>query len=78
MRSLHTPGDDIHSIAVRSDGTYGFAEGVWASVPVRTTAPGTYEVVREGFDHNEFAAGKIAATNAELVEERDTVKEMLS
>jgi malate dehydrogenase len=78
VRSLHTVSDDIHSIAVRSDGSYGFDEGVWASVPVRTTAPGTYEVVREGFDHDEFAAGKIAATNAELVEERETVKEMLA
>jgi malate dehydrogenase len=77
VRSLHTPGDDVHSIAVRSDGSYGFDEGVWASVPVRTTAPGTYEVVREGWDHDDFATGKIAATNAELVEERETVKEML-
>ncbi len=77
VRSLHTPGDDIHSIAVRSDGNYGFDEGVWASVPVRTTSPGTYEVVREGWDHDEFAKGKIAATNAELVEERATVQEML-
>lgn len=77
VRSLHTVSDDIHSIAVRSDGSYGFDEGVWASVPVRTTAPGTYEVVREGFDHNEFAASKIAATNAELVEERETVKDLL-
>jgi len=77
VRSLHTPGDDIHSIAVKSDGSYGFDEGVWASVPVRTTAPGTYEVVREGWDHDEFAKSKIAATNAELVEERETVKEML-
>jgi malate dehydrogenase len=77
VRSLHTPGDDVHSIAVRSDGSYGFDEGVWASVPVRTTAPGTYEVVREGFEHDDFARAKIAATNAELVEERETVKEML-
>ena len=77
VRSLHTPGDDIHSMAVKSDGSYGFDEGVWASVPVRTTAPGTYEVVREGWDHDEFAKSKIAATNAELVEERETVKEML-
>jgi malate dehydrogenase len=46
-------------------------------VPVRTTASGTYEVVREGFEHDDFARGKIAATNAELVEERETVKEML-
>ena len=50
---------------------------MWASVPVRTTAPGTYEVVREGFEHDEFAKGKIAATNAELAEERATVQEML-
>jgi len=77
VRSLHTPGDGVHSIAVRSDGSYGFDEDVWASVPVRTTAPGTYEVVREGWDHDEFAKGKIAATNAELVEERETVREML-
>lgn len=77
VRSLHTPSDDIHSIAVRSDGSYGFDEGIWASVPVRTTAPGTYEVVREGFEHGEFAASKIAATNAELVEERETVKDLL-
>ncbi len=77
VRSLHTPSDDIHSIAVKSDGSYGFDEGVWASVPVRTTAPGTYEVVREGWDHGDFAKSKIAATNAELVEERATVQEML-
>ena len=77
VRSLNTPGDTIHSVAVRSDGSYGFDEGVWASVPVRTTAPGTYEVVREGFEHDDFARAKIAATNAELVEERETVKEML-
>ncbi len=78
VRSLHTPSDDIHSIVVRSDGSYGFDEGVWASVPVRTTAPGTYEVVKEGFEHGDFAKSKIAATNAELVEERETVKEMLA
>ncbi|MEW6583726.1 MAG: malate dehydrogenase [Actinomycetota bacterium] len=76
VRSLYTPDSTLHSVAVRSDGTYGFAEGVWASVPVRTTAPGVYEV-EKGFAHDEFAQGKIAATNAELVEERDTVKEML-
>jgi malate dehydrogenase len=77
VRSLHTPAAALHSLAVRSDGSYGFDEGVWASVPVRTTAPGTYEVVTEGFEHDEFARAKIAATNAELVEERETVKEML-
>jgi malate dehydrogenase len=77
VRSLNTPGETLHSVAVRSDGSYGFDEGVWASVPVRTTAPGTYEVVREGFEHDDFARAKIAATNAELVEERETVTGML-
>jgi malate dehydrogenase len=76
VRSLVTPSDDVHSIAVSSEGRYGFDEGVWASMPVRTTAVGTYEVV-DGWEHDEFAKGKIAATNAELVEERETVKEML-
>ena len=76
VKSLFTPGPDLHSIAVRSDGTYGFDEGVWASVPVRTVAPGKYEV-ETGFAHDDFAKGKIAATNAELAEERETVKEML-
>lgn len=78
VRSLHTPSDAIHSIAVRSDGGYGFDEGIWASVPVRTTAPGTYEVVTTGFDHDDFAKGKVAVTNKELADERETVKAMLA
>ena len=76
VRSLYTPSDDIHSIAVPSDGSYGFAEGVWASVPVRTTAPGRYEVVT-GIEHDEFAQAKIQASNDELVGERETVSELL-
>jgi malate dehydrogenase len=78
VRSLYTPGPALHSVAVESDGSYGFTEGVWASVPVRTVAPGTYEVVTEGFEHSEFAREKLAITNAELVEERDTVRELLA
>jgi len=45
-------------------------------MPVKTTAPGEYEVV-EGLAMDDFATQKIAATNAELVGERDTVKDML-
>jgi malate dehydrogenase len=76
VRSLITPSDVVHSIAARSDGDYGFDEGVWASVPVRTVEPGVYEVVR-GIEHDDFAREKLAATNAELVSERETVSEML-
>jgi malate dehydrogenase len=77
VRALVTVGPTLHSIAVPSDGSYGFASGIWASVPVKTVAPGTYEVVK-GFQHNAFAQGKIKATNDELVGERDVVKDMLA
>ena len=76
VKSLYTPSDDVHSIAVRSDGSYGFAEGVWASMPVKTVAPGKYEV-QTGVQHDEFAQAKIAASNDELVGERETVAELL-
>jgi malate dehydrogenase len=77
VRALTTPGPAIHSVAVRSDGAYGFTPGVWAGLPVRTTAPGAYAVVT-GVVHDDFAKQKLAATNAELVGERETVKEMLA
>jgi malate dehydrogenase len=76
VRSLSIPSQEIHSVALRSDGGYGFAEGVWASMPVRTVAPGEYEVVRD-FEHDDFARAKLAATNAELVSELEEVAELL-
>jgi malate dehydrogenase len=74
VRDLTTPGK-VHSVAVPSGGRYGFSEGVWAGMPVRTTEGG-YEVVTS-FEMDDFAKSKIAITNDELVGERDTVKEML-
>jgi malate dehydrogenase len=74
VRDLTKPGT-VHSIAVASDGFYGFSEGVWAGVPVKTTASG-YEIVKN-LQMDEFAKSKIAITNEELVGERDTVKELL-
>ena len=70
-----TPGK-IHSVAVESQGRYGFADGVWAGMPVRTTATG-HEVIAS-YEMDDFAKSKIALTNDELVGERDTVKEMLA
>jgi len=75
VRSLVTPGA-IHSIAVKSNGVYGFDANVWAGVPVRTTTPGSYEVIT-GYAMDDFAKSKIAATNKELVEERAFVAEMI-
>ena len=75
VRDLTTPGT-VHSVAVESQGRYGFAQGVWAGMPVRSTAGG-YEVITS-YQMDDFAKSKIALTNEELVGERDTVKEMLS
>ena len=75
VRDLMTPGK-VHSVAVKSNGEYGFDPEVWAGMPVRTTTPGSYEVIK-GLPMDDFAKQKIAKTNQELVEERDAVKGML-
>ena len=75
VHDLVTPGK-VHSVAVKSNGLYGFDENVWAGMPVRTTTPGSYEVIKD-LPLDDFAKTKIAATNRELVEERDAVKAML-
>lgn len=74
VHDLVTPGK-IHSVAVESQGRYGFADGVWAGMPVKTTATG-YDVLTN-YEMDDFAKSKIALTNDELVGERDTVKELL-
>ncbi|MFA7237513.1 MAG: malate dehydrogenase [Phycisphaeraceae bacterium] len=75
VHDLMTPGK-IHSVAVKSNGMYGFDPDVWAGLPVKTTTPGGYEVLTN-VPMDAFAREKLAVTNKELVEERDTVKSML-
>lgn len=75
VRDLMTPGK-VHSVAVQSNGEYDFDPEVWAGMPVKTTTPGSYEVIK-GLPLDEFAKQKIAATNKELVEERDAVKGLI-
>jgi malate dehydrogenase len=74
VRDLATPGK-VHSVAVESQDRYGFADGVWAGMPVTSTADG-YEVVTR-YEMDDFAKSKIKITNDELVSERETVKDML-
>ena len=76
VQSLYTVSDEIHSVVVCSQGQYGFADGVWAGMPVRTISPGTYEVV-DNYEHDEFAKEALAKTNEELVSERELVSEYL-
>jgi malate dehydrogenase len=75
VRSLVTPGT-IHSVAVKSNGHYGFDANVWAGMPVRTTTAGSYEVIT-GYAMDDFAKSRLAATNKELVEERAFVADMI-
>jgi malate dehydrogenase len=75
VRDLTTPGK-VHSVAVKSEGLYGFDPHVWAGLPVKTTSPGAFEVIA-GIELDEFAKSKIAATNKELLDERAMVAEML-
>lgn len=75
VRDLNTPGT-IHSVAVKSNGAYGFDPNVWAGMPVKTTTPGSYEVLTD-YTFDDFGMDKLAATNAELVSERETVADML-
>lgn len=75
VRSLVTPGA-IHSVAVKSEGRYGFDPDVWAGMPVKTISPGSYEVI-EGYEMCDFCKEKIALTNKELVEERAAVLDMI-
>lgn len=75
VHDLMTPGA-IHSVAVKSNGAYGFDPDVWAGMPVRTVAPGQVEAITS-YAMDDFAKSKIAATNKELVDERALVAEML-
>jgi malate dehydrogenase len=67
-----TPAGDWTSAAIRSDGSYGVAKGVFASFPVTSTG-GTWEIVQD-LEINEFSRQRIDASVAELREERDAVK----
>ena len=68
------PGDYV-SMGVPADGSYGIPEGVIYSYPV-TSANGRYTIV-PGLSINDFSRARMAATDKELREERDGVKELL-
>lgn len=72
--TLGTPKDTYVSMAIPSDGSYGIEEGVIYGYPV-TCKNGTYKIV-QGLDINDFSREKLDATDAELREERDAVKDL--
>ena len=72
--ALGTAEGDWVSMAISSSGDYGAPEGIITSFPC-TTHDGSYSVVA-GLEIDEFSRGRIEASWAELVEERDTVADM--
>ena len=70
-----SPEGDSVSMGIPSDGSYGIPEGVIYSYPV-TCRNGAYEIVK-GLAIDEFSRKRMDATHAELLEERDGVKDLL-
>ena len=70
-----TPGNDWHSVAVCSDGSYGVEKGLISSFPVRLRG-GKWEIVQE-VPINDFSRAKIDASVAELKEEKSLVTPLI-
>jgi malate dehydrogenase len=68
------PGDWV-SMAVPSDGSYDIPQGIVYSFPVRCSN-GRYAIV-QGLEVSEFSRERMAATQAELLEERDGVRDLI-
>ena len=70
-----TPGNDWHSVAVCSDGSYDVEKGLISSFPVRVRG-GKWEIVQE-VPINDFSRAKIDASVAELKEEKSLVTPLI-
>ncbi len=70
-----TPGDDWHSVAVCSDGSYDVDKELISSFPVRVQG-GEWKIVQD-LPINEFSRDKIDKSVAELKEEKSLVSDLL-
>ena len=75
VRDWMSDSGGIVSMGVLSDGSYGIAEGLFFSFPIRC-AGGDWEIV-QGLSVNDYSRGKLAVTEGELEEERDLVADLL-
>jgi len=71
-----TPGNDWHSVAICSDGSYDVEKGLISSFPIRVRG-GKWEIV-QGLPINDFSRTKIDASVTELKEEKSLVSELIS
>ena len=72
---LGTRENDWVSMGIPADGSYDIKEGIIYSYPV-TCRNGEYQIV-QNLSVDEFSRGKMTATEIELREERDGVRELL-
>ncbi len=75
MRDWVAGTSDWVSMGMISKGDYGIAEGLMYSFPVNCSN-GNYEVV-QGLNQNDFSVEMMKATEKELLEEREAVKDLL-
>ena len=73
--TLGTPEDDWVSMAVPADGSYGIERGIVYSFPVRCR-DGEYRIVPD-LRISDFSRERMAATAAELREERAVIESLL-
>jgi len=74
--SFPTTGDDWFSAGVVSDGSYGVPPGLIYSYPLRSKDGTSWEIV-QGLPIDDDARKRLDASAAELVSERDAVKDLL-
>ena len=76
VRTLHdgTKAGDWTSVVVCSDGSYGVPKGLMCSFPIRALGRGKWEIVA-GLKLDDFGQRKLAATVAELEEEKKAAAE---
>ena len=79
VRNVARPSGETFSSAIPAptDGAYDVPEGLVFGYPLRTSAPGTVEIV-QGIEHGDFARSKIVATTDELLEERAAIEDLLA
>jgi len=78
VRNITQPSGAIFSAAIPApdDGGYGVPTAIVFGYPLRATAPGRVEI-EPGIVHNAWAQGKVDATLAELLEEREAIMELI-
>ncbi|NHN56596.1 malate dehydrogenase [Calidifontibacter sp. DB0510] len=74
MHDWYVGTDEIVSMSVPSDGSYGVPEGIVSSFPCRVKN-GQWEIV-QGLELNDFSKERIMASAKRLEDERDQVKQL--